>query len=227
MSKTLRLLPLFIIILKLVLINPEPGYSQEVKTLSEEIGPGHVWVPTSENLRSLMNECAKNYAYTEIYLECVINFMKNNGAPSKAIEFTRLMQGDAFLTAFFETGIVDVVKFITPFRGRNNENFLLVNGKSFILDVDDPSIITDNMLNLNDDYRSLKLRYPDLQVCKGGHSFPEYDSLINDGHRFVFTYALAEDCMFIDKANYAAIAFDFDKEGYFIGASVVSVIRKE
>ena len=170
-----------------------------------EFGPETVW-----NLGDHLDEFHNCNAQKSI--DCVITLMKNLGASPQAIAFTKLMQGEAYMSSFTEFGIVDLAEITYPSRANNNIEYILINGNPQIVYVEDVYKV-----DITDDpnYLPLHQQYPNLQIEGGENIFKNKEQNSTGGERFIFGCQLVDGCHACQTDKYAYIAFDFDSKGQF------------
>ncbi len=145
-------------------------------------------------------------------MDCVIALMKSSGASSQAIEFTRNLQGIAFMSSFKEYGVVDLAEITYPPRANNNVEYILVNGNPQIVYVEDGYKVD---ITHDTNYPALKQKYPNIWIEGGENSFIKMESSSQGGQRFIFSFALVDGCHACQTDKSAYIAFNFDGTGQF------------
>jgi len=147
-------------------------------------------------------------------IDCVIALMKSSGASSQAIDFTRNLEGIAFMSSFKEYGIVDLAKITYPPRANNNVEYILVNGNPRIVYVEDGYKVD---ITQDSNYPALQQKYPNIQIEGGENIFINMESPSQGGQRFIFSFALVDGCHACQTDKSAYITFDFDGTGQFEG----------
>jgi hypothetical protein len=153
-------------------------------------------------------------------IECVIALMKNLGASPHAIAFTKLMQGEAYMSSFKEFGIVDLAEITYPSRANNNIEYILINGNPQIVYVEDVYKVD---ITHDPNYPPLHQQYPNLQIEGGENMFNNMEQISSGGERFIFGCRLVDGCHACQTDNYAYIAFDFDSTGHFEGMKLLYI----
>ena len=150
--------------------------------------------------------------------DCIVSVMQASGASPQAIEFTELLEWDAYMSSFEEYGIVDLAGISYPVRANDNFQYVLVNGKPQIVHVEDVWSID---IRQDSNYPALAQQYPNLTVWGGDNSFVSMEQLPEGGQRFIFSYALVDYCHACQTGHSAVIAFDFDNTGQFLGTTLL------
>ena len=154
---------------------------------------------------------------------CLVGLMQQWNAPAQAVDFAKLVQAETnyigFARYFTETGPVDLVGVIYPFRKSVAFQYAMVNGAS-------PLIITDRNANVDISgdplYPSLHAAYPKLQLGVLA-DYNSVEPLPAGGQRFIFTYTLGDGCERCQANGSAKVAFDFDAVGTFLGTKLMSL----
>lgn len=115
----------------------EPSENQQ-SSHRESLGPEHVWKASTNVWGDLYSKCLDSNGpdNSPALIHCVSTFMKAKGATAKAISFMKLMDGEAYLTSFKDTGRVDIGRLYYIFRVNDNSALAFLNGKERVLDVD-------------------------------------------------------------------------------------------
>jgi hypothetical protein len=141
--------------------------------------------------------------------------MQAAGASGQAIEFTRLLDGHAFMTSFTECGVVDVAQMIISPRPTDMLQYVLLNGTPRVVyvegDMGNIDITHDPL------YPTLHQQYPGLAIWESLNGFDHAESLPSGGQRFVIRYDLVDGCHICRTGDSAFVAFDFDRTGQFLG----------
>jgi hypothetical protein len=180
---------------------------------SSGFGPETVW-NIDGNISQYQNciySSGKSGSYSNS-IDCVIALMKSSGASMQAIEFTRNLQGIAFMSSFKEYGIVDLAEITYPPRANNNVEYILVNGNPQIVYVEDGYKVD---VTLDSNYPALQQKYPNIQIEGGENSFINMESPSQGGQQFIFSFALVDGCHACQTDKSAYIAFDFNSTGQF------------
>ena len=160
----------------------------------------------------------QNCLFTSSQLECVVSLMQASGASPQAIEFTKLLQWEAFMSSFEEYGVVDLAGIAYPSRANDNFQHVLVNGMPQIVHVED---VWNIDITQDSNYPALVQKYPGLSVWGGDNNFDHMERLPQGGQRFIFSYSLVDFCHACQTGNSAFIAFDFDSRGQFLGVKLL------
>ncbi len=187
------------------------------------VGSEAVWKPPADFRARVTAACASagsNFA------ACFVEQMRAAGASAAALAFTERTGNQGYLTAFVDTGKVDIAYAEYPFRANENALVFLVNGEPSMLDVDDLSRIDRKNLGANPTYAGLLKKNPELALFPGERRpgrEPRAVKLRSGGQRFVVVYELHDGCRACKNVGYARIGFDFDVEENFVGTDVVQV----
>ena len=186
------------------------------------IGAGAVWKPPEGFRDRVTAVCG---AAGGKFADCFVAQMKKAGASKEALEFTRRIGNQGYLTAFVESGRVDIAYAEYPFRANENSLVFLVNGAPPLIDVDDPasSGLDPAKLEANPAYAALKKRYPNLAVFPSNRTFPrgaQPTGSRREGQRFTVAYELHDGCHACRTVGIARVVFEFDAQGQFTGARV-------
>jgi hypothetical protein len=153
-------------------------------------------------------------------IDCVITLMKNSGASPQAIAFTKLMQGEAFMSSFTEFGIVDLAEITYPTRANSNIEYILINGNPQIVFVEDVYKVD---ITHDPNYPPLHNQYPNLRIEGGVNIFKNMEQNSTGVERFIFECKLVDGCHACQIDKYAYISFDFDSTGQFEGMKLLYI----
>ncbi len=199
-------------------LTPTPIPQVKLTPQSKEIGPTAVW-------DCLGIECLEKWHGCES-LDCISGIMKQYGASSDAINFTKLLSERGYLEQFQEMGKIDlgVVAFLD--RVNTNEAYYLLNGfPSFIsTEISEESI---NEIKQDSLYSEMKEKYPNIWFWGFAPQFVEKKVLPNNNERFVFAYGFVNGCRTCDTEYSARIGFDFDSDGKFLKIIFLQIIKGE
>ena len=157
---------------------------------------------------------------------CFVQQMQAAGASPQAVAFMHAIHNNGFMRDFVDAGRVGIAFADFPFAANENQHAFLVNGKPSVIDVDDYSVIPRKDLPKDPEYAALLKRFPNLSVFPGdraGTQFITAKALPDGGQRFLVPYVLVDGCHACARVAMLALAFDFDKEGKFLGAKVANV----
>jgi hypothetical protein len=123
-------------------------------------------------------------------------------------------------------GPVAVARVVYPFRANENEAWLLVNGTPPLVDVDDRHNLPFPQMRGSAAYAEIQRHYPNVTFWPGdrGAAAPE---VVRDGREIVVGYLLRDLCHACAIVGRVRYAFDFDADGKFLRARLVSVISAE
>lgn len=196
---------------------------------ARRINQAALWQPGMQFIPAVHQACDK-MRYPQ-FSECYFEAMQRAGASREAVAFSRRLakQHDgmlAFMRDFLNTGRVDIAYVICPFRANENQVCLLVNGSPEIIDVDNLRLLPQTQLKQNAVYQKLAGKYPAIDLWPGdraGTQYPIARKLPNGGQRFIVAYYLQNGCHACARLGHARFAFDFNREGKFLGAQLLSV----
>jgi hypothetical protein len=157
---------------------------------------------------------------------CFYEVMERLGSSPAAVRFSRSLETAGVLRALQEAGPVDAAWVHYPFRANELNGCILVNGTPARLDLDDPAHWPLDSLKQDARYRSLEEAFPDLSVRPGDRAGPgriALETLPENGLAFVAGYELRNGCRACEIVGSVDLAFDFDRNGTFLGSRVASM----
>lgn len=190
-----------------------------------EVGPGAVWKADPQFTDTVHAGC-DTQSYPRLG-ECLVEAMREGGASSEAIRFAGSTGNEAWLRAYRETGKVDIAYVTYPFRANENQGVLLVNGDPSPVDVDGAGTPAESELKNDLVYRKLAERYPAISIWPGdrfGTETPVVEPLAGGRSRFHVGYVLRNGCRACEEIGSALFAFDFDRDGRFLGKRLMMVV---
>jgi hypothetical protein len=132
--------------------------------------------------------------------------------------------GKAAIVSFKELGVVDLIAVsYPPTDGADNgtiEHFL-VNGTPAAVPVERTAAAKVDIKGDPKYSKFIKMN-PNLVLSAAGVEFEKVQPLEGDELRYYFLFVLRDDG---DVAGYARIAFDFDKDGKFIEADLIKLMK--
>lgn len=181
-------------------------------------GPGAAWAPGSDVSARFRGECMVR-ASTGVP-SCLIGFMERAGASSAAVAFARGLGGEGYLRRVSTGEPVAVGEAEYPFRANTNSAFLLLNGSPPVVDPADPALLRP----LLGDERLAAIRgaSPEASLWPGDAGPPAVVPRPGGGPRFVFAVPVRVCHACADLAR-ARVAFDFDGDGAFLGARLLTI----
>ncbi|MGA2093850.1 MAG: hypothetical protein ABSH16_10645 [Sedimentisphaerales bacterium] len=182
---------------------------------SSRFGPEAVW-----NIDGNISKYQNCFNNSSTSIDCIISLMQSSGASSQAIEFTRMMQGIAFMSSFKEFGIVDLAEITYPARANNNVEYVLINGNPQIVYVE---VVYKVDITNDSNYPVLQQRYPNIRIEGGENSFINMEQIPQGGQRFIFGCALVDGCHACQTDKSAYIAFNFEGTGQFDGMKLLYI----
>lgn len=157
---------------------------------------------------------------------CFVRHMQAAGASPQAVAFMHAIDNNGFMRDFRNTGRVDIAFAVYPFAANENQHCLLVNGTPNLMDVDTYDLLPRKDLPKNPTYAALLKKYPNIAVFPGDRSGTDFitaEKLPNGRQRFLVPYVLVDGCHACARVGSLQLAFDFNGEGVFLGASVANV----
>lgn len=188
---------------------------------AQEVGPKTVWNPPDGRWEAINNKCSRGKG--KLFVSCIALNMRQKGASQQAVEFTKLMKGEVYLSSFREMGKVDLAEITAPLLNDPIvTNFILVNGSPGIIY---PSSKIEKIDITHDrNYANFVRRFPDLELWPM-YGFDKMQKLPGGGQRFIFDFTLLNGCRACDVAGSAKIAFDFDVSGTFLRTSLIGLVQ--
>ncbi|HZS46129.1 MAG TPA: protease inhibitor I42 family protein [Blastocatellia bacterium] len=202
----------------------------ELSANSQQTGSGFtvsrkaIWSPTDEMIQNLEEKCKATGLNG--FAGCFISFMQSSGASPEAIQFAKLLNGEGYLRDFRKRLGVDVAYVTYPFRANENDAVLFVNGSPQIVDVDGQSVIQSINIKSDPVYAQLASKSSKLEIFPGDRSATDQPALERNtqgGQRFIVRYNVVNGCHACEIMAYALVAFDFTKEGKFIGTEFMGL----
>jgi hypothetical protein len=139
----------------------------------------------------------------------------------EAARFARRLNDDGYLSAFMETGRVDVATVTYVFRGNATTGTLLVNGIPALVDVNAPDHY--KAIDIKKDPLYAKLaKEGEVELWADDPGRPLAESTPEGGQRFTFSLPI-KSCHACAPVGTAVVAFDFDVAGHLTGVRLVKV----
>jgi len=151
---------------------------------------------------------------------CLVSTLQALGASEQAVEFTRLLYGEAVMVSFQEYGAVDLAHVIVHPRPNDILRYVLINGTPRVVYADEYLGHID--ITQDPAYPALAYKYPKLTIWESLHQFERMERLGQHGQRFIFRYDLVDGCHICRTGSSALVAFDF-RAGQFIGTKLLSL----
>ncbi|MGH2759060.1 MAG: hypothetical protein ACRDKJ_05785 [Actinomycetota bacterium] len=186
-----------------------------------------VWRIDDETAQELF-ECGTNTGGKGGETECSLGVMEAGGASEEAQSFFR--ETHWFLTAFRESGVVDIGGVVVPWRANANDDYLLVNGSpSFVtVEREAPPVA---LFGQDPAYEPLR------EAVNRTDDIPDEDDLVlwetdevfeavrrGDGKlRFVFQWSLKDACHACDTGYSARVALEFARDGTYLNAEPLNI----
>lgn len=173
-----------------------------------------VWSPTNTDWMKKWYECKDTV--------CSSDIMKQNGASSEAINFTKLLSENlGYLSKFQEMGKVDLGTVFFPKRANTNEITYFLNGTPSLLSTD---IIKDDNNKVMEEvkhdplYKEMLDKYPNIELWGLAPEFIEKKS-----NEYIFKYEFNDDCHACVTEYSAIIGFNFNYWGKFLNIKFINI----
>ena len=199
-------------------------FAGDASANDQRIGPDAAWNPDSSFRHRVLERCSTGEATD--FGACFVDVMKDSGAPSEAIAFTKHIGNAGYMTAFQTGGTTDIARIFYPFRANENYGCYLVNGNPPIIDIDDNNILKKIDLTKNKVYEEILRNFPRVNLWPGDRYAADCikgENLSEKGKRFIASYRLQDGCHACEPLGTALIAFDFDSLGAFVAAKLLEV----
>jgi len=201
----------------------ETSASQPPLQGAGKIGPSAVWHSPQDFIAKAHAACDQGNPPN--YAECFMAQMSEGGAPTDAVNFTRMLFHESdgqvgIMSEFHKVGPLDIARVVYPLRANDNYGLLLVNGNPKVLDVDDLKRLDRMSMEQNPMYQAVKGRYPNMGLWPGdrsGTAWPQVNPLPDGGQQFIVGYPLINGCHACAHVGLALFAWNFDFSGKFLG----------
>jgi hypothetical protein len=187
----------------------------------ETVTAAAVWRPDAGFLARFHARCDRRRG--EAFDACFAAAMAKAGASKAAFDFARRLGDQAYLQALDPTGgPIAVARVVYPFRANENDAWFLVNGTPPLIDVDDRRNLPFPRMRSSPAYAEIYRRYRNVTFWSGdrGIAGPEVSQ---NGREIIVGYLLRDLCHACAIVGRVRYAFDFDPNGKFLGARLVSV----
>ena len=195
-------------------------------TAAEEIATAAaVWRPDGGFLAHFHSRCAARRS--KAFDACFAAAMAKAGASKAALDFTGRLGNQAYLQALDPTGgPIAVAHVVYPFRANENDAWFLVNGTPPLIDVDDRRNLPFPQMRSSAVYAEIYRRDRNVTFWSGdrGIAGPQVSQ---NGREIIVDYLLRDLCHACAIVGRVRYAFDFDPDGKFLGARLVSVTPAE
>ena len=166
-------------------------------------------------------------------LDCIIGLMKESGASSDAINFTKLLYSSnsnnlGYLGKFQEMGKVDLGTVYFPNRANTNEVYYLLNGSPALVSTEEIFQNGEVISAMKQDrlYPEAKNKYPNIDIVDASNSqFTKKDILPNNTERFIFKFELKNGCHACSTEYSANVGFDFNSDGKFLKTTFLQIVK--
>jgi predicted secreted protein len=192
--------------------------------VTKDIGPGAVWSPDKSFREKVVEQCSSSAVKN--FGECFTSVMRDSKAPEEAVAFAQRIGNTGYMRGFRETGLVDIAYVAYPFRANENNGCYLVNGAPPVIDVDDFEITRKIDLAKDSLYREIASGFPKVELWPGDRWSADciVPGTTQDGkQRFLVAYRLLNGCHACELLGSARVAFDFDRNGTFLGTELLGV----
>jgi len=149
--------------------------------------------------------------------------MKQGGASSQAMAFTRIMQDNCYLAKFTKMGKVDLAYVFYPSRANTNYAYFMVNGNPPLVSTEKEGGHID--ITKDPVYSAWSRKYREIGRWDPA-VFQTMEALPGGGQRFIFAYELINGPRSGEKVGWALVAFDFDGRGRFLQTRLLRLTRK-
>ncbi len=187
------------------------------------ITPKAIWNPDMTTMEKITKDCG---TLTGTDLEnCFEKVMRESGATPQALEFTALMNNDAYMNGFKQLGNVDAALVYYPLQERNHYGCLIVNGLPSMINVDDYKLLPMDELEQDQAYRELAKTYTNIGLFPGDRknsAYPYSIKLKKKINRVVVNYRLRDGCNSCQLLAFVEFGFDFDSTGKYLGSEFLS-----
>jgi hypothetical protein len=203
----MKLLSAAALLLSTILLNGPPKFDARA-----------VWNPPYDVWQQMREACQTEPPP----VECVTGFMRQHGARAQAVEFSRQVDGSAYMIDFRRIGRLAVALVLCPFNNHPCGE-LIVNGSPPI--VDPAEIVFQEeragRLDIRKDplYPMLLRKYPHLMLWEGDARFQSAR-----GQRLIFSMRLLDGCFACGAPGEARIAIDFDVRDHFQGCKLLRLV---
>ena len=183
-----------------------------------------IWNPDMATMEKIYENCG---SYTGVDLKnCFIKVMQESGASGQAIEFTSMMNNDAYMNGYKNLGNVDAAFVYYPLQSDNHNGCVLVNGLPGIINVDDDNLLPVGDMELDKGYKDLEKTYTHIALFPGDRKstvYPYNIELPDKENRVVVNYSIKNGCNTCELLGFAEFGFDFDSTGKFIGCKFLNL----
>ena len=190
-------------------------------TAQERVTQAAVWRPAPGFLERFHKQCAGRAGAA--FDACFARAMAKAGASPAALAFTARLGNEGYLQSLDEAGgPIAVAHVVFPFRANENDAWYLVNGAPPLIDVDDRGNLAIARMRSSPGYAAIHRRYPNVTFWPGDRAGAG-PQVAPGGREFVVGYVLRDlchACAIIGRVRYA---FDFEADGKFLGARLVSI----
>jgi len=199
-------------------------FAGDASAENKQISPNAAWNPVSSFRHRILERCSAENATD--FGACFVDAMKDSGAPSEAIAFTKRIGNTGYMTAFQTNGTIDIAHVFYPFRANENYGCYLVNGDPPIIDIDDNNILKNVDLTKHKVFEEIVRNFPRVNLWPDDRYATDCvkgENLSGKANRFIASYRLRDGCHACELLGTALIAFDFESLGTFAGARLLEV----
>ncbi len=195
---------------------------------AQDVGPDAVWQPKPAEWQNIRKQCQREQPSN--YSSCLLSKLQD-AAPPAAASFMKWLNAQTnnvgWLTAFRKTpGAVGVASVMFPLRANDNAEWLIVNGRPAVIDVDNLQSLPKADMEHSPGYQSLKEAHPNATLFAGdrsGATGPQIQNQAGGQTRLIVTYPLMEGCHACAVLGTARFGFDFSPDGHFLGSHFIAV----
>jgi hypothetical protein len=177
------------------------------------IGSEAVWNLLPDAWPRLNQQCPSNDG------QCLMSFMRANGASSDALDFTRLVRGEGFLAGLKKIGPVDLATVVFPFRANSNEELALVNGDPLFVDV--TKSLEQSDFEKEPSFGAVLENHRNAGWEGDVPAFQKVEALPGGGQRFVFSFLVRDGCHACEAVAKGWLAADFGPSAKYRGLQLL------
>jgi len=174
--------------------------------------------PTAVADAQTASSCEKKGDSTRAVITCLTDALKVR--QPQAVQAMERLKGEGYLHRFLEVGRVDLAWVTYPYRGNATTGLLLVNGTPTVVDVNDPAHYAKLALKAHASYAAIA-KGADVGIW-ADEPRGAAEKAPGGGQRFRFMLPL-KSCRACATVGTAVVAFDFDRDGTFLGTQLLEL----
>jgi predicted secreted protein len=174
-----------------------------------QVSADAVWNPGAPAIERIRNECAKGGS------DCVMAKMAGSASPA-AVAFAKSIGGEGWLRDFCKVGRVDLAYVEYPLRASGGEGWMLVNGSTSPVDVDNLQKLPKSAMADNRAWSQLIALKPRAALFPADRmSVADPVALVyaDGSEEFVVAYAVRDGCSDCAQLGAAFLGFEFNAKG--------------